>query len=157
MARIRSDKFQLAVATTACWSCGEPTLAVALVAPPGSTATDDDDGPADAEEIYEPIALSGVTLVPYELQAKARAVAPTFYPDNSRTLGVTYWMNHCQQCGKKIGDHYLHREPEGPFFSTHRYDDGDGRRTDLCGGEIVCTMPYLAPSPARPRKTDRHR
>jgi hypothetical protein len=131
---------------------------VALVAPPGSTAIDEDDGPIDVEEIHEPIVLSGVEFARGELETRLREVATAFYPDNSHTLGMTYWMNHCQRCGAKIGDHYLHHEPDGPFFSGPG-GNRDGRLISLSGGEIVCAMPYLAPSPspARTRNTRKHR
>ena len=35
--------------------------------------------------------------------------------DTSRTYGSRYYMNHCEHCGAKIGDHYL-GEPEEAFF-----------------------------------------
>ena len=41
----------------------------------------------------------------------------SFHPDDSKTLGERYWMNHCRECGTKIGDWFVHKPGEA-FFPT---------------------------------------
>ena len=41
-----------------------------------------------------------------------------FFSDDSYSTGESYWMNHCSQCGAKIGAHYIHRQPGQGFFPT---------------------------------------
>ncbi|MDN3525293.1 DUF5710 domain-containing protein [Halomonas sabkhae] len=36
----------------------------------------------------------------------------------SKTAGSRYFMNHCQHCGAKLGDFFMHSEPGGAFFPT---------------------------------------
>ncbi len=41
--------------------------------------------------------------------------APFYKPDYSKQAGSRYYMSHCQWCGSKLGDFYMHNEPEGAF------------------------------------------
>ncbi|WP_248767663.1 DUF5710 domain-containing protein [Pseudomonas sp. MWU12-2345] len=36
----------------------------------------------------------------------------------SKTAGSRYLMNHCEHCGAKLGDFFMHSEPGGAFFPT---------------------------------------
>ncbi|WP_053162779.1 hypothetical protein [Pseudomonas brassicacearum] len=36
----------------------------------------------------------------------------------SKTTGSCYLMNHCENCGAKLGDFFMHSEPGGAFFPT---------------------------------------
>jgi hypothetical protein len=139
MARVSSGRMQLAVSSVDCWTCGKPTSVFALIVPAGGTAIDDgDDG--ESGLVTELTALNEVEQVGAELGTKLATQAPTFRLDTSKTLGAMYWMNHCQACGAKIGDHFLHRESDGPFFSSELY--AAGALIDLGQGELICAMPY---------------
>jgi hypothetical protein len=153
VARIQSSRFQLAIGVAECWSCHQPTRAGAPVAPSGSIAVDDEFELPESEEVYEPVVLANVVRVSDDIAALLRFEVPTFRIDASNTLHTEYWMNHCQHCDAKQGDFFLHASPDGPFFAWPR---GDATTTliDLCGGEIQCDMPYLAPEPT-PRKAKR--
>ena len=107
MARVQSDCFLLAVGMTECWKCHRTTRATAPVAPQGSTAIDDEFEPIETAEIHEPVVLTGVNEVCGELAAQLRNLAPEFRPDTSNTLQTEYWMNHCQNCGVKLGEYLL--------------------------------------------------
>jgi hypothetical protein len=146
VARIQSSRFQLAISVAECWSCHKVTRACAPVAPSGSIAIDFEFEPPESEEMDEPVVLSNVVRVSDDIAAFLHLELPTFRIDASNTLHTEYWMNHCQHCGAKQGDYFLHTRPEGPFFAWPR---GDATITlvDLCGGEIHCDMPYLAPAP----------
>ncbi len=39
-----------------------------------------------------------------------------FFKDYSNTTKDYYYMNHCQYCGAKRGEFFLHEEHSGPFF-----------------------------------------
>lgn len=159
MARIQSNFFQLAVETAECWKCHEQARVVAPIAPIGSVAIDDEDDEADSAVplvVNEATILMDVQSMSADLAAIARGTVPTFRPDFSNALGVGYWMNHCQHCGAKMGDHYLHMEPDGPFFGWPGESSSGGTVLDLVGGEIVCsTMPYIELPPVRRKRAYR--
>ena len=43
-------------------------------------------------------------------------ISKTFYLDQSSMADTSYFMNHCEHCSAKIGDWFLHMEPDGCFF-----------------------------------------
>jgi hypothetical protein len=149
MARVRSHGFKLAIGIAECWKCHLATRVFALVAPSGSSATDDDYLPeegAHEEDVYVDVALTGIEQVSDALRSCLATAAPLFRSDQSRTLGTTYWMNHCEKCGVSQGDHFLHMEPDGPFFAWPR-SNAALTLLDVGSGEVDCSMPYLAPPP----------
>lgn len=68
--------------------------------------TQDDDGPM----------LFDIAALPVEL---AKAIEPIsgslLRIDYSNTAGLAYWMNHCEHCDAKQGDHFV-QGPNGPFW-----------------------------------------
>ncbi len=57
-----------------------------------------------------------VQYMPKELIDYFKKECSLFYTDFSVTLKDRYWMNHCEYCKAKLGDHYLHDEPEVDIF-----------------------------------------
>lgn len=53
--------------------------------------------------------------------AAANASGGRFRLDDSRTAGQRYFMNHCDHCGGKVGDWFIHNAGEA-FFPTHPHD-----------------------------------
>ena len=49
------------------------------------------------------------------VETMSKVSAGRWHLDVSRTYGDSYYMNHCEHCGAKIGDHHL-GEPEAAFF-----------------------------------------
>lgn len=49
---------------------------------------------------------------------KNRRFTECFKLAYSKTAGARYFMNHCQHCGAKLGDFFMHSEPGGAFFPT---------------------------------------
>lgn len=41
---------------------------------------------------------------------------PLWHRSYSATVKDEYYMNHCEKCGAKQGDYYIHMEPDGNFF-----------------------------------------
>lgn len=90
-----------------CWSCKRPTSVIAF---------------GGLDEDQQIAALTGVTAAEDNLQALFEERFPFFRLGHSRTAGVTAFYNHCEHCGRLQGDHYLHHEPDGPFFDLTDYD-----------------------------------
>ena len=155
MARIQSSRFQLAVGTAECWKCHKQARVVAPIAPIGSVAIDEEDDEEDSTGplvVNEATVLMDVETMSAELATRARSAVSTYRPDFSSTLGAGYWMNHCQHCGAKMGDFFLHMEPDAPFFGWPS-SSANGAVLDLVGGEIVCgTTPYIEPPPVRRKR-----
>lgn len=67
---------------------------------------------------YELPILSYVSNIetPLENIINSTRIKKYFFKDYSNTTDSIYHMNHCQYCGAKRGEFYLHEEPSGPFF-----------------------------------------
>lgn len=95
-----------------CYRCKETTRMFALMAlPPFSFEGEqdhvlDDDGPM----------LREVNELPESLVQALRPMSGSLWrEDHSQTAGATYWMNHCEHCDAKQGDHFV-QGPNGPFW-----------------------------------------
>lgn len=96
-----------------CHACGQRTRLFTLMALPPIEFEDaqDDDG-GDEEGCM----LSYVGRMPKPLDEQVLARTDGLWrPDFSVTAGAGYWMNHCEHCGAKQGDHFV-QEPNGPFW-----------------------------------------
>lgn len=58
---------------------------------------------------------------------------PNFRLDHSKTQAKRVYMNHCQHCAAKLGDHFMHCEPGGAFCpsSSNARDLLDQMKTTL--------------------------
>lgn len=98
----------------ACHECGciVPVFGLMPVGPfdrQGDMLLDEDD---DSAMLRRPLNL------PPDIRATlASRSGGAFHPDDSKTLGERYWMNHCRDCGAKIGDWFVHKPGEA-FFPT---------------------------------------
>jgi hypothetical protein len=122
MGSSRADSLSRLVAASAyvlhgehiCHECGcfVPVFGLMVVGPfeyTGDVLIDDDDDSALLRRI--------VDLAP-DLQVELTSRSGGhFRPDDSKTVGERYWMNHCFECGAKIGDWFLHKPGEA-FFPT---------------------------------------
>lgn len=94
----------------------------------------DDDGNVYQDEQDNQPGLVNVNnleqLDPRLATALARR-APRYRLDYSQTQRAQVWINHCEHCNAKLGDYFLHSEPDGAFFPT---STEDSRITDtlLC-------------------------
>lgn len=94
-----------------CYSCKKATPMFALMALP-PMHEEGAEGFGDEDECM----FREITEMPANLLQSIRANAgPWFRNDHSRTASTSYWMNHCQHCGAKQGDFFVHG-PEGPFW-----------------------------------------
>jgi hypothetical protein len=142
MAQVRSSCFQLVVAPMECFSCHAQTQVGAIVAPVGAEAMDDEGDEAQWESSTRVTPLSSVQVVSDGLAARLSSALPTMRLDHSNTADLTYWINHCSQCGMRIGDWHTQTEPDGPFFAWPR-GGKIGDLKELGEGEVTSTMPYF--------------
>lgn len=56
------------------------------------------------------------------LAASLARHAPRYRLDHSQTQRAQVWINHCEHCNAKLGDFFLHNEPDGAFFPTSAED-----------------------------------
>lgn len=62
--------------------------------------------------------VSYVNSLPPRVQKQIRRFTENFKLAYSKKAGSRYFMNHCQHCGSKFGDFFMHNEPGGAFFPT---------------------------------------
>jgi hypothetical protein len=104
-----------------CYKCSAVSEVFCL----GATAVRDVDVEDDGGVYkHEHDNLPGLVNVANLEQLDARLVAalarlaPRYKLDYSHTQRAQVWINHCQHCGAKLGDFYMHNEPDGAFFPT---------------------------------------
>lgn len=125
---IQSDTYALAPlylvkSWEKCWKCGKIINVFCLA----SEGFEEKDISEDLEEenildkeIIEDYSIEGFTtysnlkFVPPPLDQYLKNNWPTYCKDYSKTTKDSYYINHCS-CGAKIGDFFLHNEPEGAF------------------------------------------
>ena len=95
-----------------CYLCKKPTRMFALmVLPPFSVEGEQVEAmDEDGSMLNMPTALP-----PALVQAIRPVTGSQFRPDQSRMAELSYWMNHCEHCDAKQGDHFVHG-PDGPFW-----------------------------------------
>jgi len=98
--------------TGKCYLCNKPTRMFALmVLPPFSVEGEQDEAmDEDGSMLNNP-----TTLPPALVQAIRPVTGSQFRPDRSQMADLFYWMNHCEHCDAKQGDHFVHG-PDGPFW-----------------------------------------
>src|SRR6185437_14792060 len=101
-------------ASRECWRCEALTSVFAIVLPSGhETLIAEDDPRADRWVRGEwSVLLSYVGDVPRCVAAEFQMIAPQYRVDHSRTIGSSYWMNHCEHCDAKLGDFETIEEPD---------------------------------------------
>jgi hypothetical protein len=101
-----------------CDSCSRPTKVFAVMAAGPLKIEGDVFG---SEEDFSCV-LRRLDQLPEPIAQVAQAASEgRLRLDFSRTAGESYLMNHCQHCGGKIGDWFIHKPGEA-FFPTHPDD-----------------------------------
>lgn len=89
--------------------------------------------------------LRNVETLPSPLQRAMEAKSQgSWRLDDSRTAGTSYFMNHCRECGAKIGDWYV-SQPGAAFFPLN---EGEIRKVRGHGhrGPFEFDAPYVSVS-----------
>jgi hypothetical protein len=109
---LTAPTFGLLMSHTPCHACQAMTRVACLWVP---TYTEIDEPGDDPEHYPDPALLSFVEQASPKLLEQVQAHAPWMRMDYTRTSGLVYLANHCEQCQAVQGDHYLGK-PGGPFW-----------------------------------------
>lgn len=97
---------------TVCWKCNKRTKVFAL--PLLHPHYDIESRAPESEDHYTELSESGeahfmcyTNFLTEDYIKFLGSIAPTFRVDYSKTIEVSYWMNHCEHCDAKIGDFNL--------------------------------------------------
>lgn len=116
--RVQHTTFSVGGGEIRCHKCNHATEVFALFLPSGFKYRNP--GTVAGWKISKTGALfSSVTDLQPDVSHQVRAVATGYRPDTSIAKGLAYWMNHCNACGTRIGDHYLHSKEGGPFIGKY--------------------------------------
>jgi hypothetical protein len=69
-----------------------------------------------------PTTVQYLISIPPAIVSRLLEKTRCYRPSHSKQAEQTYWMNHCQKCGMRQGDHGLHNEPGGAFFPMNEAD-----------------------------------
>ena len=119
---IRSIGFFIVESLESCWNCKQTTPVFAFLLPEnhqGKEYEDEDDEKNDniiwVDRDYKTI-VSFVSFVNKECLAILNRFSSRYYYDFSKQSSSSYYMNHCKNCNSKLGDFYMHSEPDGAFL-----------------------------------------
>lgn len=79
----------------------------------------------------EPVSFSYISVIPGRLAAFIEKNYPTYFIDWSNTTESYYFMNHCDKCNARLGDFFLHSEPDHAFFPQTPEDVNHMKVTNL--------------------------
>ena len=95
-----------------CYACEKKTRLFALMGlPPIAFESGEDNGLDDDGPMLNNIGDMPASVVGALMQTSAER----WRKDFSRTADESYWMNHCEHCDAKQGDHFV-QGPNGPFW-----------------------------------------
>jgi hypothetical protein len=135
-ANVRSQTYYVARTSVRCPHCGLSTRLLALAMSPGhetlhdgahgDSGTDSDVDDVDDEQCDESVQddwqrananalLFYVEGLPGAVQRRLQQLSRFFHLAYDPGAMNSYWANHCEHCGRLLGDHELHCEPEGAF------------------------------------------
>jgi hypothetical protein len=123
-----------------CHACDQPTSLFALMALAPFTFADDEEEPLDDDGfMLRNLVDVDAALVPL----LAEHTGGLLRPDDSQTARLTYWMNHCEHCDAKQGDHFV-QGPDGPFwpYTDEESDAIEGVRLEgpFALGDASCSV-----------------
>lgn len=116
---VRSPSFFLAQSSRECWRCAKESAVHGFMLPAAHETLFVGDEPQDDfwESAEEPSVVSYLGyLSPAPVKA-VQAVTGHYRMAYSKVTNTFYWMNHCEYCGAKLGDHDTFDEPGGGFLA----------------------------------------
>jgi hypothetical protein len=126
-ANVRSHCYFVARTRVRCPYCGLPTGLLAVAVPHDheilhENAGDDADERAEpSAEVWQRACTNAFLFYVHHLSDGVRdqlnRLSQCFRPAHCAATMNTYWVNHCERCGRPLGDHELHCEP-GVFMAS---------------------------------------
>ncbi len=130
--RIRSPWYFLVESSSKCWKCSSRTRVHAFMLPEDHEQFEYADEDDEAFSLASPRGcwmrqgemgtVSNVYGLSPKVVTQLRSHTTRYRPAYSQQAGATYYMNHCEHCGAKLGDFYMHSEPGGAFFPVSPAD-----------------------------------
>jgi hypothetical protein len=127
-ANVRSQRYYVARTNARCGRCGFSTIVLALALPKDHQTLDTDThgdpegggepGPDAWQRATMRAILFYVEYLSGEVRDRLSQLSPSFRLTYSPATLNSYWANHCEHCGKLLGDHELHCEPDGAFMPS---------------------------------------
>jgi hypothetical protein len=122
--KCRANQFVVMLRECSCWLCSATTSVCGIVLPSPWQHLFIHVSPDACPEVavnpclwvtnFDPMIPTFISDLPISIEEMLVRLVPTFYHDFSSTAGFRYRMNHCRNCGAKIGDGKLH-ESGGVF------------------------------------------
>lgn len=122
---VRSPYYYVVESTSGCWGCSNPTRVFAFMLP---EAHEEFEYVYDEEVEFELTTNLGewrcneyrgtvgsVHSMSPAVSKQIRRFTANFKLAYSKAAGQRYFMNHCEHCGAKLGDYFMHAEPGGAF------------------------------------------
>jgi hypothetical protein len=126
-ANVRSHCYFVARTRVRCRHCGSSTGLLAVAVPHDhetlheDVVDDADDGAGPCAEVWQRAGANAflfyVHHLPDGVRDRLNRLSQYFRPARCAATMNTYWVNHCERCGRPLGDHELHCEP-GVFMAS---------------------------------------
>lgn len=126
--RVRAPYYYVIESESNCWKCSDWTRVFSFKLPEEHEQFDYIE---DEDEDFELMSnlgewrchgyrgtVSNVHSLSPPVTKQIRRFTENFKHAYSRTADSRYLMNHCEYCGAKLGDFFMHGEPGGAFFPT---------------------------------------
>ncbi|MGC4087257.1 MAG: DUF5710 domain-containing protein [Polyangiaceae bacterium] len=165
---VRAGYYYIAQTYEICWKCGQVSAVFGLLVPPGHETDEGRDGDGlefESDAAFEAWANSPesqeweksdtaafiffVSTLPAAVQAQMTKLTKSYRIDFSKTLDDSYWMNHCEHCDAKLGDHPMYTPPATTFcpdheraaalISLHRVSEP----IEACCGSMLLDPPFI--------------
>ncbi|KTD34695.1 DNA primase TraC [Legionella moravica] len=121
-ANIRSVGFFIVESLESCWKCKQGTPVFAFLLPENHQTKeyeDEDDEENDnmiwIDRNYKSI-VSFASFMNEKCIEIIHRFTSCYYFDFSKQSSESYYMNHCKNCNSKLGDFFMHSEPDGAFL-----------------------------------------
>jgi len=126
-ANVRSHGYFVARTRVRCPYCGLPTGLLGVAVPHDheilheDVGDDADDLAEPSTEVWERASIDAFLFYVHHLSDGVRdrlnQLSQCFRPAHCAATMNTCWVNHCEHCGRPLGDHELHCEP-GVFMAS---------------------------------------
>jgi hypothetical protein len=115
-ANFRSSIFYLAEAIAECWKCSDETKVYCILLNNDYQEREDRRG-AWTDVKGSPVLLYDVEVISKTASQHIAEITGNRYRlDYSQTIEASYFMNHCESCGIRQGDYFLHDQMYGAFL-----------------------------------------
>ncbi|KAB7684440.1 hypothetical protein GBN23_02910 [Plesiomonas shigelloides] len=103
----------IVMSSSVCWRCGKSSRVMCIAS---NGFWDRESYDLDYEDkSFSLLTYSNVSFISDGILSVVLNGFNLYKPSHSKTSNSTYYMNHCEHCGAKMGDYFMHHEPGGAF------------------------------------------